>query len=66
MALTTDSATYVATWTFPGLSGGRLPEGNYLATLDAAGVHDAAGNVMQDDYVFEFHVCPGMPRATGE
>jgi hypothetical protein len=37
-------ANNTATFTFPGLSNGLLPDGNYQITLSGAGVTDAAGN----------------------
>jgi beta-galactosidase len=39
-----NAATNTATFTFPGLAGSRLPVGNYVATIQAADVTDAAGN----------------------
>ncbi len=54
MALAVEPITQTATWTFPGLSGGRLPDGNYSATLLADGVIDPAGNPMATDYTFDF------------
>jgi len=35
--------------TFPTLTGGSLPDGNYLATVLAAGITDLAGNVLAAD-----------------
>ena len=64
MALAVDPDTLTATWTFPGLTGGKLAEGNYVATLNAGDVQDTAGNSMVGDYVFEFHVLYG--DATGD
>lgn len=64
MTLTIDESTCTATWTFTGLTGGKLAEGNYVVTLDATGVNDAAGNAMAEDYAFEFHVLYG--DATGD
>ncbi len=46
---------FTATWTFPGLPGGRLPDGNYSATIPADAVVDPTGNPMAADYTFEFH-----------
>jgi hypothetical protein len=62
IAVTYDSDTDAATWTFPGLAGGALPDGNYTATLPAAGITDAAGNLLDgnndgtggDDHILEF------------
>ena len=66
MALHEDADTLTATWTFPGLSDSKLPEGNYVATLEAEGVQDDVGNPMAEDYVFEFHVFPGDATGDGE
>jgi VCBS repeat-containing protein len=41
-----------------------LPDGNYRATIAAAGVFDAAGNAMAADHAFEFYVLAG--DATGD
>jgi hypothetical protein len=40
---TYDPATNRATWTFPGLAGSSLPDGNYLATLRATSVTNTTG-----------------------
>jgi len=47
MVFNYDPATNTATWTFPGLSGGSLPDGNYKATL--TGVVDGDGNLLDGD-----------------
>ena len=62
IAVTYDPGTDAATWTFPGLAGGTLPDGNYTATLPAAGITDAAGNLLDgnndgtggDNHFFDF------------
>jgi hypothetical protein len=51
-----ESASRVATLTFPGLTGGVLPDGNYAATLAAAGVTDLAGNPFIGTATFDFFV----------
>ena len=51
-----DAATNVATFSFPGLPGGMLPDGAYVATLAAASVTDSAGNPLQQPFVFTFDV----------
>ena len=53
-----DVATNIATFTFPGLPGGMLPNGQYTATV-AGSVSDAAGNVLENPYVFDFFVLAG-------
>lgn len=50
-----------ATFTFPGLVGGSLADGNHTATLVAAGIQDASGRLLDgngdgrggDDYAFD-------------
>lgn len=62
VAISFDAATNTATWTFPDLTGDSLPDGNYLVTLLATGVRDAAGNTLDsdgngtsgDDFTFDF------------
>ncbi len=58
----------LATWTFPGLPGGVLPDGMYSAELAGASTADAAGNVLDadndgapgGDYTADFvHAIPG-------
>ena len=44
-----DGGTNTATYTFPGLTAALLDDGNYTATLVAAGVTDAAGNPIDGD-----------------
>jgi glucose/arabinose dehydrogenase len=48
-----------ASFRFPGLPGGVLPDGNYRATLSAAGVTDAFGNALPGDAVVDFFVFAG-------
>ena len=58
-----DAPARRATWTFPALPGGSLPDGNYRATLRSMTVHDTAGNTLDgnadgkggDEYYFAFH-----------
>jgi uncharacterized delta-60 repeat protein len=50
-----DAAANTATFTFPA----RLADGNYRATLAAAGVRDAAGTAMRADFGFDFFVLTG-------
>jgi hypothetical protein len=49
-----DPATGTATWSFSGVAGGRLPDGNYRATLDETTATGAASAV-----TFEFFVLAG-------
>ena len=49
-------AANTATFTF---SAGTLPNGNYRATLAAAGVTNASGTPMAGNYVLEFYVLAG-------
>ncbi len=46
LALSYDSLTHEATWTFPGLAGGSLPPGNWLAGLPSSAVTDTNGNAL--------------------
>lgn len=63
MALSYDAGTNTAIWTFPGLVGQSVGEGNYSATLSGTGVTDGAGNLLDGngdgigggDHTFEFH-----------
>jgi hypothetical protein len=48
IAFTFDPATHVATWTFPGLPHGALPDGDYAATIAAPLIKDLAGNTLAD------------------
>jgi len=56
MALAFDAAANAATVTFPGLAGGILPDGDYRATLAAAGITDRAGNALAADAQVDFFV----------
>ena len=59
-----ESFNNTATWTFPSPQNRTLlPNGNYIGTLSAMGIYDAAGNPLDgdrdgvggDEYSFEFH-----------
>ena len=50
-----DPATRVATFGFAGV----LPDGNYQATVPAAGVEDATGNPLAEDATLDFFVLAG-------
>src|SRR5262249_32103484 len=60
-ALTSDATSNKATWTFPGLAGGSLPDGNYSAAILANTVSNATGQHLDgnadgqpgDPYVFD-------------
>jgi hypothetical protein len=45
--------------TFPGYSGGVLPDGNYVATVQANGIAGNSGNPMAADYSLNFFVLAG-------
>jgi len=49
VALAFDPETLTATWTFSGLTGGSLPDGNYRATLFGAGISNATGTLLDGD-----------------
>ncbi len=59
MALAYDSGTNTATFTFPGYAHGVLPDGNYRATLNAAGVTNSSGVPMSSDAVQDFFALAG-------
>ncbi len=56
MSVAYDSATDVATITFPGLPGGRLSGGDYHLTIAATAVADPAGNTLAGPFVYDFTV----------
>jgi len=67
-----DAASHVATFTFPGFANGRLPDGNYRATLNASAVTDLAGNLLDGsgqgiggDYSFDFFALAGDANHDG-
>lgn len=53
------SGNNIATFTFPGYLYGALPDGNYRATLTAAGISDTAGHNLAADYTFDFFFLNG-------
>lgn len=54
-----DRATNTPTLTFPGLSDGILPDGNYQLSINAAGIKDLAGNDMAADATLNFFTLAG-------
>jgi hypothetical protein len=54
-AVTYDSVTRTANWVFST----PLPDGNYRAKLAAGSVSDARGNLLGDDFTFDFFVLAG-------
>lgn len=48
-SLSYNSSNHTATFTYTGSGSGLLPDGSYNVTLLAAGISDAAGNVMVND-----------------
>ena len=55
-----DGQTNTARLTFPALSGGVLPDGDYRVTFEANGtVVDDAGNALADEAEIEFFVLAG-------
>ena len=58
IAVTYDSATNTAHFTFPGYANGVLPDGNYTGRI-YAGLPDLFGNVMPADAPFEFFFLGG-------
>jgi ELWxxDGT repeat protein len=65
MAVAFNAATKVATFTFPGLPGGLLPDGNYGATLPADSVTDPYGNPMGQDETLDFWYLAADPNRDG-
>jgi ELWxxDGT repeat protein len=59
VAVSFDPALFTATFAFPGYPGGALPDGNYRATVLAAGVADATGNAARANLAFDFYVLAG-------
>ncbi len=59
MAVSYDALTNRAMVTFPGLTGARLPDGNYQLTVTKADVTDASGLPLVADFNFEFYVLTG-------
>ncbi len=54
-----DRATNTATLSFPGLSDGILPDGNYQLSINAAGIKDLADNAMAADATLNFFTLAG-------
>jgi hypothetical protein len=59
IALSYNSATNTATFTFPGFTSGALPDGTYRATLLAAGVTDGQGNSLAYSPLVNFFFLAG-------
>jgi probable HAF family extracellular repeat protein len=59
VAMSYDRASHTATFTFPGYSGGTLPNGNYRATLAPPGVQSASARVVAAGASLEFFVLAG-------
>lgn len=66
LALTYDASTATATFTWPGLPAGILPDGNYRATLLASGITDPAGNALAADHAFDFFFLMGDADRSGQ
>src|SRR5438093_11169408 len=56
IAVSYNSTTNVATFTFPGFAGGILPDANYQATIYASQVTDASNTPMPSDSIASFFV----------
>jgi hypothetical protein len=59
LALSYNTASNIATITFPGYEYGALPDGTYRATLLASGVTDPAGNPLAANHVLNFFFMQG-------
>jgi subtilisin-like proprotein convertase family protein len=66
IAVSYNAGTNTATYTFPGYTNGILPDGNYTATLLAAGITaDNGGTAMASNYVTNFFVLAGDANHDG-
>ncbi|WP_428940153.1 hypothetical protein [Fontivita pretiosa] len=59
VALSWDAATFTASFSFPGLPGGVLPDGRYRARLPAASIADPGENTMTSDASMSFFFLAG-------
>ncbi|HWP39604.1 MAG TPA: S8 family serine peptidase, partial [Tepidisphaeraceae bacterium] len=59
IAVTYDTSSRTATFTFTGFAGGILPDGNYRATLNAGTVSDLSGNTLASASISSFFVLGG-------
>jgi hypothetical protein len=59
IAMVYDAPTRTATFTFPGLTDGVLPDGNYRATLAAGSVADTWGNALAATLEYDFFALAG-------
>jgi hypothetical protein len=58
-AMTYTTGSHIASFTFPGYASGVLPDGDYLATLQASGVTDLAGNPIELGFSLQFFFIQG-------
>ncbi len=65
IAVTFNSTTNIADFTFPGFANGVLPDGNYRATLRGLGVSNNAGIPMAGDLQFGFFFLSGDANHDG-
>jgi glucose/arabinose dehydrogenase len=65
LALAWDSIANLATFTYTGSAQRVLPDGNYVATLLAAGVTDPPGHPVGADHVLSFRVLAGDANGDG-
>ena len=65
LLVTYDTTTNTATFRFAGLVSSILPDGNYRATLLAAGISSPAGVPMQANHVFNFFFLNGDANHDG-
>jgi glucose/arabinose dehydrogenase len=59
MAVSYDAVTNTATFSFPGINSSILPDADYVATLQAAGVTDPEGDPLPANSVVNFFVKAG-------
>lgn len=59
IALSYDTGTNTASFSFPGLPGGVLPDGNYRISIPAGSVTDSFGNALAGAFQHDFFVFQG-------
>jgi hypothetical protein len=59
IALSYNAGTNTASFSFPGLPGGVLPDGNYRISLPAGSVTDSFGNALDSAFQHDFFVFQG-------
>ena len=65
MAVSYDSNSHTATWTFPGLSKGVLPDGDYMAVLQSFKAKNASGTSLIEAEVLDVFALEGDANGDG-